>query len=537
MKHSILLIIVFLCFLLPSLPVFSDQPQGVRFDEPFEGSLKEGWRWIREVPDAQKWGEDGLEIRMLPFADREAKNVLLRTAPQRIAGEPYTVQLTLETLSPFVQQYQQVGIYFTQNDGTICKFVRERIDGETYVFPGKVPIMADKLTLRLTVEGENVLGEYRLDGETAFSHAFEGKIPPSLGEEQVGIQTWHGPADQESWVRFTDFSIFLTGEDQTESGSSLPRASAEEALPAEMGERFLQKVKDARMNLHSVMVLKNGKVIFEKWLRQHSPQKNHVMWSVSKTFTSMAIGFAISEGKLSVQDQVISFFPDDLPNEISDNLKELKIKDLLSMSVGHDTDPTVAIRNEKASWEQQFLAFPIPHQPGTKFVYNSIATYMLSSILQKVTGEKLIDYLTPRLFVPLGITGATWESNSEGVNIGGWGLYVKTEDMAKLGQFLLQKGKWKGEQLLPESWIEEATTMKILQKPDVKPEESNSDWEQGYCYQIWRSRHNSFRADGMGGQFILVLPEQNAVVVLTANIGNMQEEVNLVWDILLPALK
>jgi CubicO group peptidase (beta-lactamase class C family) len=187
-----------------------------------------------------------------------------------------------------------------------------------------------------------------------------------------------------------------------------------------------------------------------------------------------------------------------------------------------------------------FLALPIEHKPGTKFVYNSLATYMLSAIVQKVTGEKVIDYLYPRLFRPLGIVGAKWEVSPTGINTGGWGLYIKTEDMAKMGQFTLQKGKWNGKQLLPTAWFDEATAAHITQPPvwfpaggDVK----DSDWVQGYGYQLWRCRHNAFRADGANGQFIIVLPEKDAVIVTTANITDMQGEINLIWDNLLPALK
>ena len=318
---------------------------------------------------------------------------------------------------------------------------------------------------------------------------------------------------------------------------NLPRAALNERFPSVAAESFLHAMQKEQMDLHSVMILKDGKVVYERWFGDNAPGKNHVMWSVSKTWTTMAVGFAIAEGKFTVEDKVISFFPNDLPAEVSENLAALRVKDLLTMSVGHDNDPTGTIRNAPGSWEKLFFAHPIPHKPGTKFVYNSLATYMLASIVRKTTGENLIDYLQPRLFKPLGIEGAKWESNPEGVSIGGWGLYVKTEDMAKLGQLLLQKGEWDEKQILPEAWIEEATTRKILQDPNVDLTTSTSDWNQGYCYQIWRSRHNSFRADGRDGQFIIVLPEQNAVVVLTANIGNMQAELNLVWEHLLPALK
>lgn len=330
-----------------------------------------------------------------------------------------------------------------------------------------------------------------------------------------------------------------------ELAKSLPRSTPEAEKVNPKGIlNYIDAVKKSGQDLHSLMIVRNGKVVSEQWFGDNAANKPHVMFSVSKTFTATAIGFAVAEGKLKVTDKVISFFPDKLPSQVNDNLKALEIRHLLMMSSGHDVEPGDAIRNSPdADWVKAFLAAPFEHQPGTHYVYNSFATYMLSAIIQKVTGEKVIDYLYPRLFRPLGIVGATWEESPQGINIGGWGLYVKTEDMAKLGLFILQKGNWNGKQLLPEAWFDEATRSHIeslpsgTRKEDLKMKPKDSDWLQGYGYQMWRSRHNSFRADGKDGQFILVLPEKNTVIAITANIGDMQAELNLVWKYLLPALK
>jgi len=322
---------------------------------------------------------------------------------------------------------------------------------------------------------------------------------------------------------------------------ALPRSTPEnEMVIPENFDVYLKAVAESKQELHSLMVLRHGKVVYEKWFGENGPRKNHPLWSVSKTFTATAIGFAVAEKRLTVNDKVISYFREELPKEVAPYLADLEIRDLLTMSVGHEKDPTNDIRKENASWEELFLATPIKFEPGTKFVYNSLATYMLSAIIQRVTGEKVLDYLYPRLFRPLGITGAVWESSPTGVNCGGWGLHVKTEDMAKLGQFFLQKGKWNGEQLLPEIWFEEATRAHITQPPVWFPKNGNpknSDWVQGYGFQMWRCRHNAYRADGANGQFIIVLPDQDAVVVTTANIQDMQAEINLIWKHLLPAFK
>lgn len=326
---------------------------------------------------------------------------------------------------------------------------------------------------------------------------------------------------------------------------ALPRSTpeAEKVNPKGIAN-YLDAVAKADMDIHSVMIVRNGKVVAEHWLGDNAAGKPHILNSVSKTFTSTAVGFAVTEGKLKVTDRVISFFPDKLPAEVSPYLRELEIRHLLTMSVGHDLDPSPIVREPgNEDWVKAFLAYPIDHQPGTVYVYNSLATYMLSAILQKVTGEKLINYLYPRLFRPLGIVGARWNECPNGINVGGWGLYVKTEDMAKLGLLYLQKGNWKGTQLLPESWIEEASRSHIQSLPAGVKEENltvkpkDSDWLQGYGYQLWRSRHNSYRADGAGGQYILVLPEKNAVIAVTAQLQDMQAELDLIWKYLLPALK
>ena len=170
---------------------------------------------------------------------------------------------------------------------------------------------------------------------------------------------------------------------------------------------------------------------------------------------------------------------------------------------------------------------------------------MLSAIVQKVTGQKLVDYLYPRLFRPLGIVDVQWKESPQGINYGGWGLYLKTEDLAKLGQLYLQKGQWNGRQLVPAEWIAEASARQVESLPaGMSPQmvkkagltTKNSDWLQGYGYQLWRCRHNAYRADGANGQYILVLPEKDAVIAVTANIGDMQAELNLIWKHLLPAL-
>lgn len=323
----------------------------------------------------------------------------------------------------------------------------------------------------------------------------------------------------------------------TKNEGSLQRSIPEkEGVSSQSILNFIEAVERSGEEWHSFVFLRHGKVIAEGWWNPYRPELKQTVYSTSKTFTSTAIGFAVSENLLRVDDRVISFFPDLLPDTVSPYLAQMSVGNLLSMTAGQNPEPFGISQGEE--WVKHFLATPVVDEPGTRFLYNSMATYMLSAIIQKVTGLRTLDYLYPRLFEPLAIRDVDWEISPEGINSGGWGLRVHTEDMAKLGQLYLQKGKWNGKQILPESWIEEATTAKVIQKPEISSEQrEKDDWAQGYCYQIWRCRNNAFRADGAFGQFIVVMPDHDAVIAIQADVKDMQKEINLVWDYLLPAIQ
>jgi len=285
--------------------------------------------------------------------------------------------------------------------------------------------------------------------------------------------------------------------------------------------------------LHSFMLVRHGQVIGEGWWKPEAPDKPHVLQSLSKSFNATAVGLAIEDRKLSLGDSVLKFFPADAPADPSDNLKAMTVRDLLTMTCGHDTEPKSV---GGAPSVKQFLAHPVLHRPGTHFQYNTMGSYTLSAIVTKVTGQTTLEFLKPRLFVPLGIEHPEWASSPEGNSLGGYGLKLCTEDIAKFGQLYLQKGKWAGKQLLPESWIEQATSKQV-----PNDQESHSkigiDWQQGYGFQFWRSTHNAFRGDGAGGQLCIVIPDKDAVIAITADTGNFQGEMNAIWDILYPAFR
>ena len=298
---------------------------------------------------------------------------------------------------------------------------------------------------------------------------------------------------------------------------------------------LLEDAQRKNIELHSLMILRHGTVIAEGWWKPYAPDHLHILFSLSKSFTSSAIGFAVIEGLLTEDDTVVSFFPDDLPLEVSPNLARMRVRDLLSMSSGHAEDTLgPQIWATAGNWIRTILAQPVPFEPGTHFVYNTGATFMLSAIIQKITGQNLLAYLEPRLLQPLGIDGATWESNPDGIAFGGFGMNARTEDIAKFGQLYLQKGVWNGRQILPESWIDRATRSQIDNADHSSDSGLGNDWGVGYGYQFWRCRHGAYRGDGAFGQYCVVMPEQDAVIVMTAGMADMAAGLNLVWDHLLP---
>ncbi len=313
----------------------------------------------------------------------------------------------------------------------------------------------------------------------------------------------------------------------------LPRSTPEkQGISSTSIQKFLDSVSKSKQEFHSLMLLRHGHVVAEGWWAPYSPEHRQQLYSLSKSFTSTAIGFAVAEGLLSVDDPVIKFFPDELPAEISENLAALKVKHLLMMSVGHAKDSIQILEASPAGviWEKTFLSQPVVFRPGSQFMYNSGASYMLSSIVKKVSGKTAHEFLRPRLYEPLDITDATWTENFEGVNMGASHLRMRTENLAKFGQLFLQKGKWNGKQILPEAWIAEATSKQI------ENGKNDSSWGFGYGYQFWLNPPGGFRADGAFGQFTMVFPEQDAVVVITSESIDTKTTMQLVWDGLVPAM-
>ena len=311
--------------------------------------------------------------------------------------------------------------------------------------------------------------------------------------------------------------------------NKLPRATPEsQGVSSQAMLAFVEALDTGVDSMNSVIVVRHGQVIAEGWWEPFGADTPHQMFSLTKSFTSTAVGLAQAEGKLSVDDPVLKFFPDVTPAAGNEFQKGMRIRDLLAMSTGHRTEPSFA---GSTTWTKTFFEHPVLHKPGTIFLYNTPASYILSAIVQKATGQKESEYLQSRLFAPLGIGTPRWETSPEGISIGGYGLWLRTEDIARFGQLYLQKGQWQGKQLVPADYVAAATT-----RQTSNGSSPTSDWDQGYGYQFWRSRNKSFRGDGAHGQFCMVLPDQDTVVAMTSGTRNMQGVMNVVWEKLLPAL-
>ena len=283
---------------------------------------------------------------------------------------------------------------------------------------------------------------------------------------------------------------------------------------------------------HGLVLLRHGAVVAEGWWSPFTAERPHLLYSLSKSFTSTAVGLAVEEGLIDLDASVLSYFPE-LDSEITDaRSRRILVRHVLAMASGHRAETLPRARaNDPLDLVRGFLLVPPDDEPGTVFAYNQPCTYSLAAIVQRVTGESLVAYLRPRLFEPLGIDTYGWDRDASGRELGWSGLHAPTEAVAKLGQLYLSGGVWQGTRILESEWVAEATRSHV-----DNPEEPNADWQQGYGYQFWMARHG-FRGDGAFGQFCVVLPEHDVVLAMTGASTNMQAVLDAAWTHLLPSFR
>ncbi len=292
--------------------------------------------------------------------------------------------------------------------------------------------------------------------------------------------------------------------------------------------------------VHGFVIVRHGRIVAEgSWAPQRTLEYPHMLYSHSKSFTSTAIGFLVDDGKIDLDERVVDILPDKAPAQKGENLRQIRVRDLLTMNTGASRSDAFG-SDPRGDWAKTMLANAFERSPGTIFKYDSGATYLLAEIAERKSGMKLMDFLRQRLFEPIGMKSPKSTVSPTGVACGGWGMNMTTRDIARFGQFLLQKGVWEGHRLLSEEWITLASARQTW-SGDIKVSSrvigSGSDWNQGYGFQFWRCRHGAFRADGAAGQLTVVMPDRDAVVSVNAGLGNMQRELDLVWDNLLDAFR
>lgn len=319
--------------------------------------------------------------------------------------------------------------------------------------------------------------------------------------------------------------------------SRLPRSTPEAQGLSSSAVLELVEALNRHTDIQSLMLLRHGQVVAEGWWAPYAAEDIHAQYSVSKSFNATAVGFAEAEGLLALDDRILDYLGDYQPEQLGKRVPDLRIVDLLTMSTGHRQDTIDRIKADpEGQWVRAFLSLDVENAPGSPFVYNSGAAYVLSAIVEKASGQSVAEYLAPRLFLPLGIGGregeVVWGKSPEGVTMGDGGLSATTEDLAKFGLLYLSDGLWEGERVLPEGWAQAATQRQVTSGS------GSGYWNAGYGYQFWRNAEDlGYRADGAFGQFSLVVPQYDMVLALTAGTSELAPVHALLWQYLRPAFE
>jgi len=320
----------------------------------------------------------------------------------------------------------------------------------------------------------------------------------------------------------------------TATDTALPRSTPEErGVPSDAVLRMARRWEREGNEPHGVVVLRHGRVVAEGAWRPWPRDGIRLVYSVSKTFLAIAAAFAEAEGLLARDERLVDVFPE-AAHAAGPRAATITVEDCLRMSTGHHADTLESAQGLAGGGEESvasFLAAEPEEDPGSWFMYHNGASRVLALAVQRRTGERLVDYLRPRLLDPLGVQEAVWMT-WEGADLGFSGLHISTDTIARLGQLLLDDGLWQGHQLLPVGWV--ATASSPLADTTHHPDPA--DWKAGYGYQMWRNHDEGFRADGAYGQFALVLPDHDLVVAVTSCTETTHEVLEAVWEELLPAL-
>ena len=283
------------------------------------------------------------------------------------------------------------------------------------------------------------------------------------------------------------------------------------------------------------MVVHRGHVVAEGWWAPYSADRPHLLYSLTKSFTSIAVGYAIADGLLSLDDRLVDVLPEHVPDDIPEQGRRLTVHHLLTMTTGHDDDSLAeAWQLEPGDLVKGFLRVPFPDLEGTRRAYDNPTTYILARMVERVTGRDLPEFLDERLFKPMAIDHAEWDRVASGAAFGFHGLHLKTEAVAAFGEMLLRGGVWRDEQLVPREWVQLATSRHTDSVPFRGDGSDDADFSCGYGYQFWMSRHG-YHGHGAFGQQCVVIPSHDLVVAVTAQ-GDAQHILDALWECLLPGV-
>ncbi|WP_328998164.1 beta-lactamase family protein [Kribbella sp. NBC_00709] len=316
----------------------------------------------------------------------------------------------------------------------------------------------------------------------------------------------------------------------------LPRSTpAASGISSRAIAALLDELDAQSIECHSIMVVHRGHLVAEGWWAPYSAERPHLLYSLTKSFTSIAVGLAIADGLLSLDDKVVDVLPDHIPDGMPEQGRRLTVHHLLSMTAGHGKDSLEeAWQLEPDDLVKGFLRVPFPAVEGTQHDYDNSTTFVLARMLERVTGRGLPEFLDERLFGPMGIEGAEWDRVASGAAFGFHGLHLTTEAVAAFWELLLRRGRWGDQQLVPRDWVELATSKQVDTRP-LPDWTRNPDFLCGYGYQIWMSRHG-YHGNGAYGQHCVVVPSHDLVVVVTAAIDEGTALPGLLWDYLLPGI-
>ncbi|NNC13595.1 beta-lactamase family protein [Planctomonas sp. JC2975] len=303
-------------------------------------------------------------------------------------------------------------------------------------------------------------------------------------------------------------------------------------------EALLDRLGERSIECHSIMVVRHGRVVAEGWWAPYSADRPHLLYSLTKSFTSIAVGLAISDGALQLDSRIVDVLPDHVPSDVSEQGRRLTVHHLLSMTTGHVGDSLEdAWTQEPGDLVKGFLRLPLTEIEGTQHYYDNSTTFILARMVERATGQGLPELLDERLFRPMGIDHAEWDRVASGAAFGFHGLHLTTEAIAAFGELLLRGGLWHGRQLVPREYVELATTRQIDSRHYAEGAEG-ADYLSGYGYQFWMSRHG-FHGNGAFGQHCIVVPSHDLVVVVTSaqqTVEQAQNVLDAVWDCLLPGV-